>query len=280
VSERGPGRPARRPRASAAGRETGAGRTTGAPADGLIYGRNPIREALLAGRRELNQVWVAAGKNEQVLRADLAAWARAAGSALPRLRTASLDELDRRAGSAEHQGLVAETAPYPYADLSAVLGRDLVVALDRVQDPHNLGAVIRTAEAAGAAVVIPRHRAAGVTPAAVKASAGASEHALVAQVANLTAFLEAAKERGLWVYGAAAEAEAAYDGEDYSRPTLFVLGSEGRGLARLVAERCDVLVSVPLAGQVESLNVSVTAGILLFEARRQRKAAVGERTTG
>jgi 23S rRNA (guanosine2251-2'-O)-methyltransferase len=240
----------------------------------MIYGRNPLREALVAGRRPLHQVYLAYGRNEEALRGELALWARQAGRPLPPVRTASLEELDRRAGSREHQGIVAETDPYPYADPDELIAEhDLVVALDRVQDPHNLGAVLRTAEAAGAAVVIPRHRAAAVTPAAVKASAGASEHVSVAQVANLAELLERAKAQGFWVYGAAAGVEAVYDRQDYTGRILFVLGSEGQGLGRLVAERCDVLVSVPLHGRVDSLNVSVAAGIVLFEARRQRAGA-------
>ena len=176
-----------------------------------------------------------------------------------------------RLKTADHQGIAAEVDPYPYADLGVLL-RDhtLLVALDEVQDPHNLGAIIRTAEGAGAGVLIPRHRAAEVTAAVVKASAGATEHAAVARVRNLADFLTQAKEAGFWVYGAAAEAESLYTGQDYRYPTCFVVGSEGEGLGRRVASLCDVMVSLPLAGQVESLNVSVSAGVLLYEAVRQR----------
>jgi 23S rRNA (guanosine2251-2'-O)-methyltransferase len=171
----------------------------------------------------------------------------------------------------EHQGIAAEVDPYPYADEDRLLAeRSLLVALDEVQDPHNLGAVIRTAEATGAGVVIPRHRAAEVTAAVVRASAGATEHALVAQVRNLADFLAAAKERGFWVYGAAAEAGAGYATQDYTHPTCFVLGSEGQGLGRRVSSLCDIMVGLPLRGRVESLNVSVSAGVLLYEALRQR----------
>ena len=169
--------------------------------------------------------------------------------------------------------------PYPYVDLEAVLrSHTLMVALDAVQDPHNLGAIIRTAEAAGAAVVIPRHRAAEITAAVVKASAGATEHAAVARVRNLADALAQAKEAGFWIYGAAAGAESAHFSQDYRYPSCFVVGSEGEGVGRRVEAMCDVMVSLPLAGEMESLNVSVSAGILLYEAVRQRAVAPGAGT--
>ena len=147
----------------------------------------------------------------------------------------------------------------------------LVVALDQIQDPHNLGAVCRAAEVAGAAgVVIPERRAASVTPAACKASAGAVEHLSVARVKNLADWLGEAKAREAWVYGAAAEAERAYTDVDWSGRAILVLGSEGSGLRPRVAETCDELVSIPVAGSVGSLNASVAAAVILFEARRQR----------
>jgi 23S rRNA (guanosine2251-2'-O)-methyltransferase len=178
------------------------------------------------------------------------------------------------AGSPDHQGIVAAVDPYPYVEPDVVLKSfTLLVALDEVQDPHNLGAIIRTAEGAGAAVVVPRHRAAEVTAAVVKASAGATEHASIAQVRNLADFLATAKGAGFWVYGAAADAAAGYTGQDYRYPTCFVAGSESQGLGRRVKSLCDVVVSLPLFGKVDSLNVSVSAGILLYEAVRQRTAA-------
>jgi 23S rRNA (guanosine2251-2'-O)-methyltransferase len=148
--------------------------------------------------------------------------------------------------------------------------RTLLVALDEVQDPHNLGAVIRTAVAAGAGVIIPRHRAVDITGAVVKASAGTTERAAVAQVRNLADFLARAKEKGFWVYGASGRAGQVYTEEDYSYPTCFVMGSEGEGLGRRVESMCDCMVKIPLSSAVESLNVSVSAGILLYEACRQR----------
>jgi len=184
-------------------------------------------------------------------------------------------ELTRLAGSPDHQGVVAEVDPYPYADPRAVLERPdgLIIALDQVQDPRNLGAVCRSAEAAGAAgIVIPSRRAAAVTAVAAKASAGAVEHLPIARVTNLADWLGVAKEAGAWVYGAQSGADAPYTSADLTGKVVLVLGSEGGGLRRRVAESCDLLVSIPIRGRVESLNVSAAAAVLLFEAARQRPA--------
>ena len=211
-----------------------------------IYGRRPVAEAE-RGRRRVHRIW-------------------RAPDTVP-------DELERLCGSPDHQGVVAEVDPYPYADPNSLLEGDdaLVVALDQIQDPHNLGAVCRAAEVAGAAgVVIPERRAASVTPAVCKASAGAVEHLSVARVRNLADWLGEAKAREAWVYGAAAEAERAYTDVDWSGRAILVLGSEGSGLRPRVAETCDELVSIPVAGSVGSLNASVAAAVILFEARRQR----------
>ncbi len=186
------------------------------------------------------------------------------------------DELTRLAGSPDHQGIVAEVDPFPYASADDLLTAPdaLVVALDQVQDPHNLGAVCRSAEAAGASgLVIPDRRSVAITPAVCKASAGAVEHLAVARVRNLADWLVAAKGRqGLWAYGAAAEADESYARMDLTGPTVLVLGSEGRGLRPRVAAACDALVSIPLRGEAASLNVSAAAAVLLFEAVRQREA--------
>ncbi|MGA9371092.1 MAG: 23S rRNA (guanosine(2251)-2'-O)-methyltransferase RlmB [Solirubrobacterales bacterium] len=211
-----------------------------------IYGRRPVAEAE-RGRRRVHRVWRAP---------DTAA-----------------EELERLCGSPDHQGVVAEVDPYPYADPTALLKADdaLVVALDQIQDPHNLGSVCRAAEVAGAAgVVIPERRAASVTAAACKASAGAVEHLPVARVRNLADWLEEAKRREAWVYGAAADAERVYAEVEWSGRAVLVLGSEGSGLRKRVAETCDELISIPLSGKVGSLNASVAAAVILFEARRQR----------
>jgi 23S rRNA (guanosine2251-2'-O)-methyltransferase len=190
--------------------------------------------------------------------------------------SAELDdrELTRLAGSPDHQGVVAEVDPYAYADPGGLLAADdaLVVALDEVQDPRNLGAICRSAEAAGAAgVAIPSRRAAQVTAAACKASAGAVEHLAVARVGNLVRWLESAKADGAWVYGADPRASTPYTDADLGGKSVIVLGGEGGGLRRLVAERCDGTIAIPLVGRVESLNVATAAAVLLFEATRQRR---------
>jgi 23S rRNA (guanosine2251-2'-O)-methyltransferase len=214
----------------------------------FIYGRRPVAEAE-RGRRRIHKIF--------------------------RAPDTPADELERLCGSPEHQGVVAEVDPYPYADPSSLFeaddGQGLVVALDQVQDPHNLGAVCRAAEVAGAGgVVILERRAASVTPAACKASAGAVEHLSVARVRNLADWLADAKESGAWIYGAAADAPKRYSDLDWVGRAVLVLGSEGKGIRSRVASRCDELVSIPTKGQVGSLNVSVAAAVILFEAVRQR----------
>jgi 23S rRNA (guanosine2251-2'-O)-methyltransferase len=211
-----------------------------------IYGRRPVAEAE-RGRRRVHRIWQAPETPP--------------------------DELERLCGSADHQGVVAEVDAYPYADPGTLLEAEsaIVVALDQIQDPHNLGAVCRAAEVAGAAgVVIPARRSASVTAAVCKASAGAVEHLAVARVGNLADWLATAKERDAWVYGASAEAERRYTGVDWAGRAVLVLGSEGSGLRPRVAGTCDELISIPLAGKVSSLNASVAAAVILFEARRQR----------
>lgn len=210
----------------------------------IVYGRNPVREAQ-RGRRRVHRVWSAA---------DTAA-----------------EELTRRAGTPDHQGLVAEVDPYPYADPGSLLRspQALVVALDQVQDPHNLGAVCRSAEAAGAAgLVIPERRAAPVTAAVAKASAGAVEHLPVARVRNLADWLAAAREQGAWIYGADEGAAASYQTLDFSGRVVLVLGGEGTGIRPRVAKGCDAMVRIPTSGRVGSLNVSAAAAVLLFAAAR------------
>lgn len=235
----------------------------------VVYGRNPVREAL-RGRRSVHRLWVAEGEGGEDLSALVAFWVRDAGEGIPQLEEARGDDLTQKAGSPDHQGLVVEVDPYPYADPTALLETStLIIALDRVQDPHNLGAVIRTANAAGAAVVIPRHRSATVTPAVVKASAGATEHTPVAVARNIADVLIEARKYGFWSYGAESGGDS-YLEQDYPYRTLLVLGSEGKGLGDRVRKECDVVVGVPMAGQIDSLNVGVSAAVLMFEVRRQR----------
>jgi 23S rRNA (guanosine2251-2'-O)-methyltransferase len=212
----------------------------------FIYGRRPVAEAE-RGRRRVHRIW--------------------------RAQEASAEELELLCGSPDHQGVVAEVDPYPYGDPGALLRRDgaLLVALDQVQDPRNLGAVCRSAEFAGAAgLVIPERRSAAITPATCKASAGAVEHLEVAHVRNLADWLAEAKEAGFWIWGADAEATQAPWQADLTGLTVVVLGGEGKGLRPRVADACDGLIALPRRGRVESLNVSAAGTALLFEALRQR----------
>jgi 23S rRNA (guanosine2251-2'-O)-methyltransferase len=212
----------------------------------ILYGRNAVAEAE-RGRRRVLRVWT----EDDVAPA----------------------ELERLCGSRDHQGIVAEVEPYPYVDARTLLraGDALVVALDQVQDPQNMGAICRSAEGAGATgVVIPQRGAAHVTPAVCRASAGAVEHLAIARVRNLADFLTEAKRDGAWIYGAEAGAAVRYWEPDYSGPVVVVLGSEGRGLRPRVRSVCDALVGMPLAGRLESLNVGATAAVLLYEIVRQR----------
>lgn len=186
------------------------------------------------------------------------------------------EEIERLSGSREHQGICAECEPYPYVEPETLFDAvaPTIVALDELQDPQNLGAICRTAECSGASgVVICERRASEVTPAVCKASAGAVEHLAIARVRNLVDFLALAKARDCWCYGAAAAGRADYAQPDYSGGVVLVLGAEGRGLRRLVAERCDELVALPLEGRIESLNVSAAAAVLLYEVLRQKNIA-------
>jgi 23S rRNA (guanosine2251-2'-O)-methyltransferase len=222
----------------------------------IIYGRNPVREALEAKRRPVRRIWS--------LRPE--EW--------PNAVPADAGEIASRCGSEDHQGVCAEVGPYPYADAHALLEPPdaLVVVLDQIQDPRNLGAVARVAECAGAAgLVIPERRTAEVTPVACKASAGAVEHLPIAQVRNVADFLDDAKKGDAWVYGAAADAPTAYDQPDYKGRVVLVLGSEGKGLRPRVAEHCDLLVSLPILGRVGSLNVSTAAAALLYGILQSRR---------
>ena len=228
-----------------------------------IYGVRPVIEALRSRRREVFEVLDAAGNRE------VAEAAAASGVPVKKVPRARIEDLAR---GGTHQGVVARVAPYPYSDLDEILAAadPLILVLDGVTDPRNLGAVLRAADGAGASgVVIPKDRAVGVTAAAVKASAGASEHVPVARETNLRRTIDRMKEAGVWVY-AAEVGGTAYTGLDLAGPAALVLGSEGRGVRRLVREGCDGAVSIPMLGAVGSLNVSVAAAVLLYEARRQR----------
>jgi 23S rRNA (guanosine2251-2'-O)-methyltransferase len=229
----------------------------------VIYGSRPVVEALASGRRKVFEIFDAVGDQEVT---------KAAGSRGIKPKRVSRQRVDELSRGGVHQGVVARVEPYPYSGLEEILGspEPLVLILDGVTDPRNLGAVLRAAEGAGASgIVIPRDRAAGVTAAAVKASAGASEHVRVARETNLRRAIEKMKEAGLWVYVAEAGGTP-YPQLDLAGPVGLVLGSEGRGVRRLVREACDGTVAIPMLGSVGSLNVSVAAAVLLYEVRRQR----------
>ena len=235
----------------------------------IVYGINPVIEALRAGR--VKQLWIADRRDDRMR--DLLAFAATHGVSPQRV---AADALVRRAQGGVHQGVVAdvdEAAEYSVEELvRSASGPPLIVVLDGVEDPHNLGAVLRTADATGASgVVVQTRRSAARSGVAAKASAGAVTHVKVAEVVNIARALEELKELGVWTVGLAGDAPASYDTIDFTLPSAIVLGAEGGGLRRLVRERCDVLASIPMSGHVGSLNVSVAAGVALFEAIRQRR---------
>jgi 23S rRNA (guanosine2251-2'-O)-methyltransferase len=225
----------------------------------VVYGRNAVREAL-RGRRRVHRIWATG------------AAARDGWGTVP-VTVTDAGEIEARCGSEAHQGVCAEADPYPYAGAAELLAATdpLIVALDEVTDPQNLGAVVRSAECAGATgVVLPERRSAEVTPAVCKASAGAVEHLRVARVRNLADFLADAKAAGSWCYGAAAGARTPYTAPDYTGGVVLVLGAEGRGLRPRVAAACDDLLALPVRGRIDSLNVSAAAAVLLYEILRFR----------
>ena len=229
----------------------------------FIYGSRPVVETLQSGRRKVFEVFDADGDEEV---------AKAAATRGVKPKRVSRQRVDELARGGVHQGVVARVEPYPYAGLGEMLAapEPLILVLDGVTDPRNLGAVLRAADGAGASgVVVPKDRAAGMTAAAVKASAGASEHVPVARVTNLRRAVDQMQRAGLWVY-AAEVGGTPYGDLDLTGPVGLVLGSEGRGVRRLVREGCDGAISIPMLGAVGSLNVSVAAALLLYEARRQR----------
>jgi len=234
----------------------------------VVYGIHSVREAL--GSRPVDFVMITQGYHNPRLQEIIDA-CRAAGISL---RFSPRPAVERAAGTPQHQNVVAVCAPKAYDDVSELVGpaeHPLLVALDGVEDPANLGAIIRTVVASGArGVLIPERRAAGLSPAVARAAAGALEHAKVARVPNLVRTLMELKDRNFWIYGLEADAPKAYTELDYARGCVLVLGGEGRGLHRLVREACDDRAHIPLRGPVGSLNVSVAAGIVLYEAVRQR----------
>jgi len=242
----------------------------------LIYGRNAIREALLAGR--VRRVLMLAGASS--VATELQREAKRLG--VP-VATTDRRELDRLTAGANHQGVVAEVAPFAYSSLDEILAESVargeppfILLLDCIQDPQNLGTLLRTAEAVGIhGVVIPRHRAAEVTPAVEKASAGAVEHLRIAQEANLTLVIQRLKAVGVWVAGIEdTPAATDYTKSNLSGPLAIVVGSEGKGISRLVRESCDFVLCLPMRGKVTSLNAAVAGSVVLYEALKQRGKAV------
>ena len=244
-----------------------------AEADGIIEGRNAVIEALRAGTN-IDKIFILKGETGPDL-GHIASTARGKGIVVADADKRKLDNMSR---THAHQGVIAVASVREYVSVEDILqiAKDkgeapLLVICDELSDPHNLGAVIRTAECAGAhGVVIPKRRSAGLTAVVAKTSAGAVSHVPVARVANLPSLLKELKKQGLWVFGAAAEAQTPMYEADFKGPTALVIGSEGDGMSRLVSETCDVLVSIPMRGKLNSLNASAAAAILLYEALRQR----------
>ena len=244
-----------------------------AEADGIIEGRNAVTEALRAGT-PIDKIFLARGETDSAL-AHIAAAARDKGIVVVECDRKKLDFMSR---THSHQGVIAQAAVREYASVDDILNAarekgepPLIVVCDELSDPHNLGAVIRTAECAGAhGVIIPKRRSAGLTAVVAKTSAGAVSHIPVARVPNLPALLKELKDEGVWVFGTAADGDRLLYDADLKGPAAIVIGSEGDGMGRLVSQQCDFKVSIPMKGKLNSLNASAAAAILLYEAVRQR----------
>ena len=244
-----------------------------AEADGIIEGRNAVIEALRVGTA-IDKIYLAKGETDKTL-GHIASRARDAGIVVVEADRRKLDGMSR---THAHQGVIALAAVREYATVESILAAaaekgepPLLVVCDEISDPHNLGAIIRTAECAGAhGVIIPKRRSAGLTAVVAKTSAGAVSYIPVARVANIPSLLKELKKQGVWVFGTAADGTTALYGADLKGPAAIVIGSEGSGMTRLVSESCDFLVSIPMKGRISSLNASAAAAILLYEAVRQR----------
>jgi 23S rRNA (guanosine2251-2'-O)-methyltransferase len=245
-----------------------------AEADGLIEGRNAVIEALRAGTA-IDKIYLAKGETDKTL-GHIASRAREAGVVVVEADRRKLDAMSR---THSHQGVIALAAVREYVSVQSILDAaaakgepPLLVVCNEISDPHNLGAILRTAECAGAhGLIIPKRRSAGLTAIVGKTSAGAVSYLPVARVANLTSVLKDLKKQGVWIFGTAAGASTDLYSADLKGPAAIVIGSEGDGMSRLVAENCDFLVSIPMKGHISSLNASAAAAILLYEAVRQRR---------
>ena len=239
----------------------------------MIEGRNAVSEAIRSGRT-INKVFLADGDTDRTL-GRLAAMAKDAGAVVVRIDRRRLNEMSL---TGAHQGIIASVAVHGYATIDEILAAaeakgeaPLIVLCDELSDPHNLGAILRTAECAGAhGVIIPKRRSVGLTAVVGKASAGAVEYIPVARVSNIAAAIRELKERGVWVFGTAADGALPLYSADLRGPAAIVIGNEGEGMSRIVAESCDFKVSIPMKGHISSLNASAAAAILLYEAVRQR----------
>lgn len=241
--------------------------------EGMIEGRNAVTEAIRSGRT-INKVFLADGDTDKAL-GRLAAMAKEAGAVVVRIDRRKLNEMSP---TGAHQGIIAAVAAHEYVTVDDLLAAaesrgeaPLLVVCDELSDPHNLGAILRTAECAGAhGVIIPKRRSVGLTAVVGKASAGAIEYMPVARVSNIAATLRELKQRGVWIFGTAAEGATPLYDADLTLPAAIVIGNEGVGMSRIVAEQCDFKVSIPMKGRISSLNASAAAAILLYEAVRQR----------
>ena len=239
-----------------------------------IVGRNPVIEHLQRRTQAIEKIWIVTGNTHSRIQ-HIVTMAEKAGIPIKRC---SRHELDKLEPSVPHQGVIAFVSPARSDDLPSILAKiersehnALLIILDNIQDPRNLGAVLRTADAVNAdAVIIPKNRAVGITAAVHKASAGASTYMPIVKVTNVAQTIDTLKNRGIWVAGAAESASCLYTDADFRVPLCLVLGSEGKGLRRLVKQKCDYLVRLPMLGKIDSLNVSVAAGVLLYEVMRQR----------
>jgi 23S rRNA (guanosine2251-2'-O)-methyltransferase len=240
----------------------------------LIYGRNPVRECLLAGRRRCFKLMLADRLEPSPIIDEIHRLSRKANLPVERVQRKRMDEMNPN-----HQGVMLEATQYPYAEIEDLIQLaesrkedPFFLALDHIEDPHNLGAMIRTADLVGAhGVILPNQRQAEVTPSVVKASAGAAEHLLVAQIANLSQAISLIKKRGIWVVGVQHDPKAkAFHNADLKGPIALVIGSEGEGMSRIVKENCDFLVQIPMRGHIESLNASVASALVLYETWRAR----------
>ncbi|SDZ25440.1 23S rRNA (guanosine2251-2'-O)-methyltransferase [Proteiniborus ethanoligenes] len=241
--------------------------------EGYVEGRNPVIEAIRGGR-EIDKILIAKGSEQGSIN-KIIGMAKDKKIVIQYVEKAKLDSMSE---TKAHQGVIALVTPYSYVEVDDIIKAaedknedPFIIILDEIEDPHNLGAIIRTAECGGAhGVIIPKRRAVGLTPVVIKSSAGAVEHMNIAKVSNIASTIEELKKRGIWIYGADMEGKHDYFQKDLTGPIAIVIGSEGKGIGRLIKEKCDFLVKIPMKGKVSSLNASVAASVMMYEVLRQR----------